>query len=109
MPGLHRRIRSMIEDAESFLARLPSDAVGVIFMEGERAVQPDVNILNHINAIPALRAASGRRRPRFHGQCSNATGGQSLSPTRLLPNKRLPDKHCRDKGDFVLAAVRFEG
>jgi hypothetical protein len=33
VPRLHRRIRSMIEDAESFIARLPSDAVGVIFME----------------------------------------------------------------------------
>jgi hypothetical protein len=43
VPGLHRRIRRMIEDAETFIARLPSDAVGVIFMEGERAVQPDVN------------------------------------------------------------------
>ena len=52
VPGLHRRIRSMIEDAESFLARLPSDAVGVIFMEGERAVQPDVNILDQYQRNP---------------------------------------------------------
>jgi hypothetical protein len=28
VPSLHRRIRSMIEDAESFIAKLPSDAVG---------------------------------------------------------------------------------
>jgi hypothetical protein len=41
-----RRIRSMIEDAESFIARLPSDAVGVIFMDGEKPVQPDVNALD---------------------------------------------------------------
>jgi hypothetical protein len=52
VPGLHRRIRSMIEDAESFLAKLPSDAVGVIFMEGERAVQPDVNALDKYQCDP---------------------------------------------------------
>jgi hypothetical protein len=52
VPGLHRRIRSMIEDAESFIARLPSDAVGVIFMEGERAVQPDVNALDKYQRNP---------------------------------------------------------
>ena len=44
--GLHRRIRSMIEDAETFIAKLPSDAVGVIFMEDERPVQPDLNALD---------------------------------------------------------------
>ena len=44
--GLHRRIRGMIENAEAFIAKLPSDAVGVIFMDGERAVQPDVNRLS---------------------------------------------------------------
>lgn len=50
--GLHRRIRSMIEDAESFIARLPSDAVGVIFMEGGKPVQPDVNALGKYQRNP---------------------------------------------------------
>jgi len=43
--ALHRRIRRMIADAESFIAKLPSEAVGVIFMDGDKAVQPDVNAL----------------------------------------------------------------
>lgn len=46
VPGLHRRIRSMIEDAEGFIARLPSDAVGVVFMDADRPVQPDVSALD---------------------------------------------------------------
>lgn len=50
--GLHRRIRSMIEDAESFTAKLPSDAVGVIFMEGDKVVQPDVNALDKYQRNP---------------------------------------------------------
>jgi Nucleotidyl transferase AbiEii toxin, Type IV TA system len=46
VPGLHRRIRSMIEDAEAFVAKLPSDAVGMVFMDANRPVQPDVNALD---------------------------------------------------------------
>ena len=52
VPALHRRIRSMIEDAESFIAKLPSDAVGVIFMDGGKAVQPDVNALDKYQRNP---------------------------------------------------------
>jgi hypothetical protein len=50
--ALHRRIRSMIEDAESFIAKLPSDAVGVIFMDGDKPVQPDVNALDKYQRNP---------------------------------------------------------
>jgi Nucleotidyl transferase AbiEii toxin, Type IV TA system len=45
VPGLHRRIGSMIEDAERFVSRIPSDAVGFIFLAGEKPVQPDVEAL----------------------------------------------------------------
>jgi hypothetical protein len=43
---LHRRIRSMIADAEAFIAALPSDAVGVVFLDGEKPVQPDATELD---------------------------------------------------------------
>jgi len=46
VPRLHRRIRSMIEGAESFIAKLPSEAVGVVFLDGGRPVQPDVSVLD---------------------------------------------------------------
>lgn len=52
VPGLHRRIRRMIEDAESFIAKLPSDAVGVVFMDGEKPVQPDVTALGKYQQNP---------------------------------------------------------
>jgi hypothetical protein len=45
VPDLHRRIRSMIEDAERFISRIPSDAVGVLFLEGGQPVQPDLEAL----------------------------------------------------------------
>jgi hypothetical protein len=50
--GLHRRIRGMIEDAECFIATLPSDAVGVIFMDGDGPVQPDVAALDKYRRNP---------------------------------------------------------
>lgn len=43
VPDLHRRIRSMLEDAEGFIRHIPSDAVGVVFLEGGRAVQPELD------------------------------------------------------------------
>lgn len=46
VPGLHRRIRSMIEDAGHFISRVPSDAVGVVFLDGDNPVQPDVETLD---------------------------------------------------------------
>jgi len=52
VPGLHRRIRGMIEDAGVFIARLPSDAIGVIFMDGEKPAQPDVNALDKYRRNP---------------------------------------------------------
>jgi len=52
VPGLHRRIRRMIEDAETFIAKLPSDAVGVVFMDGDKPVQPDVTALDKYQQNP---------------------------------------------------------
>lgn len=51
-PALHRRIRDMIEDAETFIAKLPSDAVGVVFMDGDKPVQPDVSRLGAYRRNP---------------------------------------------------------
>lgn len=43
--ALHRRIRSMIEDAGRFISRIPSEAVGVVFLESGKPVQPDPDAL----------------------------------------------------------------
>ena len=45
VPGIHRRIRSMLDDAERFISRIPSDAVGFVFLAGGKPVQPDVEAL----------------------------------------------------------------
>jgi hypothetical protein len=38
---VHRRIRSMFEEAEEFINRIPSDAVGVLFLKNGQLVAPD--------------------------------------------------------------------
>jgi hypothetical protein len=52
VPALHRRIRAMIEAAEIFIAGLPSEAVGVVFMDGDTAVQPDIAALDRYQRNP---------------------------------------------------------
>jgi hypothetical protein len=46
VPNLHRRIRAMIEDAQFFIGRIPSEAVGFVFLESGRAVQPNLEALD---------------------------------------------------------------
>jgi hypothetical protein len=43
--ALHTRIRAMLDSAETFIATLPSEAVGVLFLESGKPVQPDVTAL----------------------------------------------------------------
>jgi hypothetical protein len=45
VPELHRRIRTMIEDAQLFIGRIPSEAVGFVFMDAGKPVQPDLGAL----------------------------------------------------------------
>jgi hypothetical protein len=42
----HRRIKTMLEDAAAFIQLLPSDAVGFLFLDGDRPTQPDPALLD---------------------------------------------------------------
>jgi len=42
---LQSRIRAMLDAAETFIATLPSEAVGFLFMESGKPVQPDITAL----------------------------------------------------------------
>ncbi|MBF0320710.1 MAG: hypothetical protein HQL01_13000, partial [Nitrospirae bacterium] len=55
VPDMHKRIRRMIEDAEEFISRLPSSDVGVVFLDGDRPVQPDLNALSRYRRNPGGR------------------------------------------------------
>jgi hypothetical protein len=66
----HRRIKAMLEEAEAFIRTLPSDAVGVLFLDGDRPVQPDPD------ALDRYRRHAGAR--RGHWPSSPAIGTAML-------------------------------
>lgn len=41
MRDLQKRIRAMLDEAEAFIGQVPSEAVGVLFLDGDRPVRPD--------------------------------------------------------------------
>jgi len=80
VPGLHRRIRSMIENAEGFIAKLPSDAVGVIFMDGDKPVQPDVNALDRYQRNPGAPRGLWPSSPEIARAMFERYGGPPREP-----------------------------
>ena len=57
VPVLHQQIRSMIQDAEAFLSKLPSKEVGFVFLDSNnKPVQPD------LTEIDRYKRQSGARR-----------------------------------------------
>jgi hypothetical protein len=42
---LHHNIRSTLQDAQEFIGKIASDAIGFVFLEAGRPVQPDLNRL----------------------------------------------------------------
>jgi hypothetical protein len=78
MRGLHRRIRGMIEHAEGFIAKLPSDAVGVIFMDGNKPVQPDLAALGRYQRNPGAPSGLWPSSPdTMHAMVERAAGGHT--------------------------------
>jgi len=74
---LHRRIRLMLDDAEDYLQRLPSDAVGFVFLKNGKPVQPDPTRLQD------YEKHEGSRRGRWPS--SSEIGPPLLE--RLIKNK----------------------
>jgi hypothetical protein len=55
VPDLHRRIRSMIEDAERFISQIPSDEVGFVFLDGAKPLQPAIGDFGKYQRRPGTR------------------------------------------------------
>ena len=45
MHALHLQIRAMLDEAEIFIKSVPSEAIGVVFLDGDRPVRPDPSAL----------------------------------------------------------------
>lgn len=59
---VHRRIRKMIDEADLFVSRIPSEAVGVLFLQEGQPVQPDPDHLErygrHAGAVGGVWPSS---------------------------------------------------
>lgn len=53
--ALYARVHRMLEDAERFINGLPSDAIGCLFLEDGKPVQPDVDELGRYRRHEATR------------------------------------------------------
>jgi hypothetical protein len=72
-----RRIKTMLDDADAFIARLPSDAVGFLFLEGDKPVQPDPAALGRYSRHAGTR--------RGHWPSSSEIGTAMLEQYRNEP------------------------
>jgi hypothetical protein len=85
VPDLHRRIRSMIEHAERFISRIPSDAVGFVFLGDGKPVQPDLEALeryqHHAGAPGSCRVPR-----KYQAPCWSAT---TRSRTEATPSRNV--------------------
>ncbi len=55
------RLREVLSDAEAFVARMPTDKVGLLFIQGAKVVQPDPERLD------AYQTHAGQRRGQWPG------------------------------------------
>lgn len=46
------RFREILREAEAFVTRMPTDKVGLLFLQGDKIVQPDPNRLNQYQTHP---------------------------------------------------------
>jgi hypothetical protein len=69
-----RRLREILEEAEAFVLRMPTDKVGLLFLQDGHVLQPDPDRLDEYQTTPDTSAANGppaRKSPR---RCWSATG-----------------------------------
>jgi hypothetical protein len=56
-PGdIMKRLRAALDDAESFVAKMPTDKIGLLFLKGDQVVQPDPG------ALEGYEVHAGQRR-----------------------------------------------
>jgi hypothetical protein len=56
--AITRRLRSILEDAEAFVARMPSKKAGLLFLQNGAVVQPDPNQLETYTAHAGQRSGA---------------------------------------------------
>jgi hypothetical protein len=82
MQELHKRIRAMLDDAELFVSELPSNAVGFVFLDGDKPVQPELRDLSRYQLHAGAR----------HGHWpSSSEIGSAMLEHYSKPKPQAPD------------------
>jgi len=89
----------MIEDAERLIARLASDAVGVIFIDGDKPVQPDVTMLDTCRRNPGAPSGWWPSSPDITHAMLERYGKPKARPalrkSRILQHRKAGNRVCR--------------
>jgi hypothetical protein len=119
---VHRRIRRMLEDAERFISRVPSDAVGLLFLKQGTPVQPDLEALGQyqrhtgspggiwptspeISAAMLERHVQDSRRPPIPGTRST-TPPTPVAPPSLTPPSEAVLRELAERERKRLQVIR---
>ena len=90
---IHSQLWSALDEAEAFIAKMPTSKMGLLFLEGGTVVQPDPDRLDGYPTHAGRPAAvSGRAAPKLPRQCSSAT---TNSRARNPPSSQLSARSGR--------------
>ena len=65
------RVRAALDDAEAFVARMPTEKAGLLFLTEEKVVQPDPDRLDEYQTHAGARRASVTRNARKWARSAN--------------------------------------
>jgi hypothetical protein len=79
----HGRLRAVLDEAEAFVMRMPTEKIGLLFLKDGKVVQPDPVTWRTTLPMPDNVVATGRPVPKLLPLCSSATTS-GLVPNPLL-------------------------
>lgn len=68
-----KQLRAALDDAEAFVTRMPSEKLGLLFLQGSKVVQPDPACWKAIKPTPDGGEGIGRPVAKSPPPCSSVT------------------------------------
>jgi len=81
IPGLHGRIRAMLEQTQQFIHAVPSDAVGFVFLQAGVPVQPDLSALANYQRHAGASGGVWPTSPEITAAMLERYQNKTLNPT----------------------------
>jgi len=96
-----RKLSAALDEAEAFVVQMPTEKVGLLFLEDGKVIQPDPARLNKYQPTQPNDAVTGPAASRSNPACSNATprvrrsGSGSHTYPRTLRSSPDPSAQAR--------------